>query len=141
MIFAAQFASAVEHLRSGRTSGQRIFSSKVQPLLVALFVMACGEAASAQDAGLPDGRGSFTLLAQAEAASAQNGARGGRCPNIVGTWQSWASLLFGQGDTTFNADGTAIHRSGIAAKWKCRGDRIEMSWGGSPPELFTLEGN
>ena len=142
MIFAAQFASAVERLRPGRTSGKRLLCSEVRrPLLVALFVMACGEAASAQGAGLLDGRGSSTLLGQADAASAQNGARGGRCPNIVGTWQSWASLLFGQGDTTFNADGTAMHRSGIAATWKCRGDRIEMSWGGASPELFTLEGN
>ncbi len=62
------------------------------------------------------------------------------CPNIVGVWNSWASGLFGKGDTTFRSDGTAIHGSGIRGVWKCEGGKIQMSWGGETPKLFTLQG-
>jgi tetratricopeptide (TPR) repeat protein len=63
------------------------------------------------------------------------------CPNIVGVWNSWASGLFGHGDTTFKSDGTAIHGSGIRGTWKCEGGKLQMSWGGSAPEVFTLRDN
>src|SRR5689334_18663236 len=41
------------------------------------------------------------------------------CPDITGHWSSWASGLFGQNDTVFNADGTAYHSAGISGKWFC----------------------
>jgi hypothetical protein len=50
------------------------------------------------------------------------------CGNIVGTW-SWSGGLFGADDTTFNADGTAVHKSGITGTWKCRaGGEIYIDW-------------
>ncbi|MGD0642854.1 MAG: hypothetical protein ABSC22_19105 [Roseiarcus sp.] len=68
-------------------------------------------------------------------------ARAGGCPNIVGVWNSWASGLFGQGDTTFNSDGTVVHRSGNSGVWKCEGGKIVMTWGIGAPELYTVEDN
>ncbi len=70
---------------------------------------------------------------------ARTGKKG--CSNIVGTWNSWASGLFGQGDTVFRGDGTATHRSGIPGVWKCEGDKIRMSWGGESAKLFTVSDN
>ena len=61
-----------------------------------------------------------------------------RCPNIVGIWNSWASGLFGKSDTTFNGDGTSIHKSGIAGKWWCETGQLRMSWGGETPKTFRL---
>jgi hypothetical protein len=43
-------------------------------------------------------------------------------------WSSWASGLFGKGDTTFNADGTAMHGSGIPGTWRCNGNRFVLKW-------------
>lgn len=63
------------------------------------------------------------------------------CPNIVGVWNSWASGLFGQGDTTFKADGTATHRSGIPGVWRCESGKLMISWGGETPKEFKLTDN
>jgi tetratricopeptide (TPR) repeat protein len=68
-------------------------------------------------------------------------ARAAACPNIVGVWNSWASGIFGKGDTVFKSNGTATHGSGIQGVWKCEGGKIQMSWGGETPKLFTLQGN
>ena len=59
------------------------------------------------------------------------------CPNIVGTWNSWASGLFGQGDTTFSKDGTATHRSGIVGKWFCEGGKLHIEWPDGKPGVVT----
>jgi tetratricopeptide (TPR) repeat protein len=65
----------------------------------------------------------------------------GRCPDIAGDWQSWASFLFGEGDTTIKSDGTLVHRSGMSGVWTCQGDKVLMSWWGETPKTFTLQGN
>lgn len=65
----------------------------------------------------------------------------GRCPNVVGEWQSWVSFLFGEGDITINGDGTMAHRSGVTGTWQCQGDKVLMSWWGESPKLMTLQGN
>lgn len=73
--------------------------------------------------------------------SAKPGQRRGAasCPNIIGVWNSWASGLFGKADTTFNNNGTAIHRSGIPGTWKCENGQLTMIWGRSGRvEHFTL---
>jgi hypothetical protein len=64
-----------------------------------------------------------------EAAQGRAKAKGIRCPNIVGVWNSWASGLFGQADTTFFKNGTARHKSGIPGKWYCAGGELRMTWG------------
>ena len=61
-----------------------------------------------------------------------------KCPNIVGTWNSWASGLFGKGDATFHANGACIHRSGIKGKWWCEGGQLWIAWGGENPKTFRL---
>jgi hypothetical protein len=61
-----------------------------------------------------------------------------RCPNITGTWNSWASGLFGKADATFNKDGTCVHRSGIKGKWWCENGQLRMAWGGENPKTFRL---
>lgn len=61
-----------------------------------------------------------------------------RCPNITGTWNSWASGLFGKADATFNKDGTCVHRSGIKGKWWCESGQLRMAWGGENPKTFRL---
>lgn len=63
------------------------------------------------------------------------------CPNIVGVWNSWASGIFGKADATFNSDGTALHRSGIAGRWKCEDGKLKISWGGEDEKIFTLSSN
>lgn len=50
-----------------------------------------------------------------------------KCPNIVGTWHSWASAVFGKSDTTFERNGTWSHRSGQAGKWWCDGSQVILS--------------
>jgi hypothetical protein len=52
------------------------------------------------------------------------------CPSIAGTWNSWASGMFGKGDTTFGRDGSATHRSGINGKWWCENGELRMQWAG-----------
>jgi len=74
-------------------------------------------------------------------ASAEGGARkktASRCPNIVGTWNSWASGLFGRGDTTFSKDGTATHRSGIVGKWFCEKGKLHIEWPDAKPGIVTM---
>jgi len=66
---------------------------------------------------------------------------GKKCPNIVGVWNSWASGLFGQGDTVFKQDGTATHRSGIPGVWKCDNGKLMISWGGETFGEFKLDSN
>ena len=61
-----------------------------------------------------------------------------RCPSIVGEWNSWASGMFGKRDTTFNKDGTAIHRSGIPEKWWCANGNLYLSWAGGNPGVLKL---
>jgi len=63
---------------------------------------------------------------------------GKRCPDIAGTWNSWASGLFGKGDTTFSADGSATHRSSIPGKWWCKSGKLFIQWGGESAKQFTL---
>jgi len=60
------------------------------------------------------------------------------CPNIVGTWNSWASGLFGSGDTTFSKDGTATHRSGIVGKWFCEKGKLHIEWPDAKPGIVTM---
>lgn len=76
------------------------------------------------------------VLAQADGKSASDRQNAPRppavarpsCGNIVGTW-SWTGGLFGANDTQFNADGTAVHRSGITGTWTCRpGGEIYIDW-------------
>jgi hypothetical protein len=62
------------------------------------------------------------------------------CPNIVGTWNSWASGLFGKGDTTFYKDGRAIHSSTIGGWWRCENGNLLISWAGETPGTFKLSG-
>lgn len=52
------------------------------------------------------------------------------CANkIVGLrWSSWASGLFGAGDTTFYSNGTAMHSSGITGMWRCEGKEFVLKW-------------
>jgi len=57
--------------------------------------------------------------------------KGGRCPNIVGVWNSWASGMWGKGDTTFKSDGSATHSPGGAGKWWCANGQLHIDWGGS----------
>jgi hypothetical protein len=52
------------------------------------------------------------------------------CPGIAGVWTAkgaW-NVLFGSGDTTINADGTASHRSGNTARWSCSGGTYVFVW-------------
>jgi len=52
------------------------------------------------------------------------------CANkIVGLkWSSWASGLFGAGDTTFYSNRTALHSSGITGIWRCDGKEFVLKW-------------
>ena len=59
--------------------------------------------------------------------------QGSRCPNIAGVWDSWSSGLFGKGDTTFNKDGAATHRSGIRGKWWCENGELRIEWSDGKP--------
>ncbi len=61
-----------------------------------------------------------------------------RCPNIVGTWNSWATSLFGAGDAVFRSDGTATHRSGIPGKWSCEDGQLRLGWSNSKTEVIRL---
>jgi hypothetical protein len=53
----------------------------------------------------------------------------GGCPNIVGTWNSWASAIWGAGDVVFKSDGNAMHNAGIPGKWWCDRGQLFMTWG------------
>jgi hypothetical protein len=61
------------------------------------------------------------------------------CPSIVGTWNSWASGLWGKGDATFYKDGTATHRSFIFnGKWWCKNGQLHIEWADGKPGVVTL---
>jgi hypothetical protein len=64
------------------------------------------------------------------------------CRNLVGTWSSWASGMFGQNDTVFSRRGGAKHSSGIIGNWRCDGGQILLGWSGSQPEplIFSADG-
>lgn len=133
-------------LRQGRPGAKRGAVAAVRRLeeaarnglAVALCAAACFCSPGANAFGVQAERGELVPIVQA---AHRGGAQSGGCPNIVGEWHSWASLLFGPGDTTFRSGGTAIHRSGLTATWKCQDGKILMSWGGGAPELFTVEGD
>jgi hypothetical protein len=60
-----------------------------------------------------------------------------KCPNLTGTWNTWAAGMFGKGDATFNSDGTAMHGSGIPGKWGCEDGHLFIRWAidGRPGEV------
>src|SRR6185312_3918743 len=60
------------------------------------------------------------------------------CPDIAGHWSSWASGLFGQNDTVFNADGTAYHSAGISGKWFCQNGQLHIEWPDGKPGRVKL---
>jgi Caspase domain len=67
------------------------------------------------------------------------GSRDVRCPDIVGKWTSWASFLFGSGDTSFKQDGTWIHPiSGDGGKWWCEGDQLRILKPGGKVERYRF---
>jgi uncharacterized caspase-like protein len=61
------------------------------------------------------------------------------CPNIVGTWNSWASGMWGKGDATFYKDGTATHRSFFFnGKWFCKSGQLRIEWADGKPGAVTV---
>jgi hypothetical protein len=61
------------------------------------------------------------------------------CRQLTGhTWSSWASGMFGAGDTTFSAGGRAVHRSGITGTWSCSGSKILLQWPGEGMRPMTM---
>jgi hypothetical protein len=64
--------------------------------------------------------------------------KSGPCPNIAGVWNSWASGIWGKGDTTFKSDGSAMHNAGIPGKWWCEKGRLFISWGGNSIGAVTI---
>ena len=59
---------------------------------------------------------------------AQQGPSGGGCGNILGTWTSGWSSLFGAGDVTINQGGGATHKSGITGRWSCNDGKVIIVW-------------
>lgn len=49
------------------------------------------------------------------------------CRSVVGTWTSWASRLYGQNDTRFNADGSITHPSSKGT-WSCKDGQYVHQW-------------
>jgi hypothetical protein len=64
-----------------------------------------------------------------------------RCPNIAGVWSSWASGIFGKGDTTFSADGTGVHRSGFRGRWWCESGQLHIAWPDGKPGVVKISDN
>jgi hypothetical protein len=61
------------------------------------------------------------------------------CPSIVGTWNSWASGLWGKGDATFYKNDTATHRSIIFnGKGYCKNGQLHIEWADGKPGPVTL---
>jgi hypothetical protein len=51
------------------------------------------------------------------------------CGNFFGVWTSGGgSWLYGKNDTTFSANGTARHSSGIVGTWTCQNGEIVLIW-------------
>jgi hypothetical protein len=63
-----------------------------------------------------------------EAAPARKGSG---CGHVAGTWTAngWWNGLYGRGDVTLNADGSARHVSGIIGTWTCdASSHFVMDW-------------
>lgn len=61
------------------------------------------------------------------------------CSQLTGaTWSSWASGMFGAGDTTFGGGGKAVHKSGITGTWSCSGSKILLQWPGETMRPMTM---
>jgi hypothetical protein len=60
------------------------------------------------------------------------------CPSVVGLWNSWASFVFGKADTTFDRDGTWVHKSGQGGKWWCEGGEFRIQKPGQGVERYRL---
>jgi hypothetical protein len=56
------------------------------------------------------------------------------CRSIVGVWTSWASGLYGKGDTRINGDGTITHPSSKGT-WSCKAGEYVHVW-----EVFGVRG-
>lgn len=65
-------------------------------------------------------------------------AKQSRCPNIAGQWSSWASGMFGKGDTAFFPDGSASHKSGYNGKWFCANGQLRIEWSDGKPGAVRL---
>ena len=52
-------------------------------------------------------------------------------------WNSWASGLFGKGDTTFRRDGSASHTS-TNGKWWCDKGKLIIQWSGGEPHEVRM---
>ena len=96
----------------------------------------CGEALCRKGVKYPAGNACAACAASTGAPPTP--AKRGACPNIVGSWTSWASLLFGRGDATFAADGTATHRSGFHGKWWCDNGELHIDWGDGRDSHVTV---
>jgi hypothetical protein len=83
-------------------------------------------------------------LSPAKSSELKPQATGSVCTKLINaTWSSWASGMFGGGDTTFNEGGTAAHRSGINGTWSCTGSKIYLQWPGEAgprPMTMTADG-
>lgn len=56
-------------------------------------------------------------------------AKPSACGNFFGVWTSGGGAwLYGKNDTTFSANGTARHSSGIIGTWTCQGGEIVLIW-------------
>jgi hypothetical protein len=64
------------------------------------------------------------------------------CGNFFGVWTSGGgSWLYGENDTTFNADGTARHLSGIQGTWTCEHGEIVLVWINWDNDRLKLSGD
>ncbi len=72
-----------------------------------------------------------------------NEAKTGSCGNLAGTWTAvgWWNGVYGRGDVTLNADGTARHVSGINGHWTCANKKFAINWTGWASGSGTLAGN
>ena len=70
-------------------------------------------------------------------------AKTGNCGNLAGTWTAvgWWNGVYGRGDVTLNADGTARHVSGIKGHWTCANKKFAINWTGWASGSGTLAGN
>lgn len=59
---------------------------------------------------------------------AQRQSTAGGCGNILGTWTSGWSSVFGAGDVTINRGGAATHKSGVTGQWSCTEGKVVIVW-------------
>ena len=86
---------------------------------------------SAEPAAPPKPKRQKATASRSDSADGQPRARqGGGCGNLAGVWTAngWWNGLYGRGDVTLNADGTARHASGIVGTWTCSGNHFGMTW-------------